>query len=72
MLGGRALGAPAAGSFGDAFGGAYAFGAMGLVALVSSGVLLALAAVKLRPRLAESFIQIQVTTTEPVLPQPSA
>jgi MFS family permease len=69
VLGGRALGAPAAGSFGDAFGGAYAFGAMGLVAVLTSGVLLALAAVKLRPRLAESLIP--VTTTEPVLPQPS-
>jgi MFS family permease len=69
VLGGRALGAPAAGSFGDAFGGAYAFGAMGLVAVLTSGVLLALAAVKLRPRLAESLIQ--VTTTEPVLPQSS-
>jgi MFS family permease len=67
VLGGRALGAPAAGSFGDAFGGANAFGAMGLVAVVTSGVLLALAAVKLRPRLAESVIQ--VITTEPVLPQ---
>src|SRR5229473_1327806 len=67
VLGGRALGAPAAGSFGDAYGGAYAFGAIGLVALLASGVLLALTAVKLRPRLAESVIQ--VTTTEPVLPQ---
>jgi MFS family permease len=71
VLGGRALGAPAAGSFGAAYGGAYAFGAMGLVAMVASGVLLALAAVKLRPRLAESLSPIQVPTTEPALPQSS-
>jgi MFS family permease len=69
VLGGRALGAPAAGSLGDAFGGAYAFGAIGLSGLLASGVLLALAAVKLRPRLAESLIQ--ATTTEPALPQSS-
>src|SRR6266851_1927516 len=51
VLGGRALGAPAAGSFGDAFGGAYAFGAIGLVALLASGVagvVMALAASRLR------------------------
>ena len=40
VLGGRALGAPAAGSFGDAYGGASAFGAIGLSALVASGVLI--------------------------------
>jgi MFS family permease len=33
VLGGRALGAPAAGGLGDAFGGAYAFGVIGFVAL---------------------------------------
>jgi hypothetical protein len=51
VLGGRALGAPAAGSFGDAYGGAYAFGAIGLVALLASGAamaLMALAASRLR------------------------
>jgi len=51
VLGGRALGAPAAGSFGDAYGGAYAFGAIGLVALLASGVagvVMALAASRLR------------------------
>jgi MFS family permease len=48
VLGGRALGAPAAGSFGDAYGGAYAFGAIGLVALLTSGVVMALAASRLR------------------------
>lgn len=36
VLGGRALGAPAAGSIGDAFGGAYAFGAMGLTTLMAA------------------------------------
>jgi len=48
VLGGRALGAPAAGSFGDAYGGAYAFGAIGMVALMASGAVMALAAIKLR------------------------
>jgi MFS family permease len=52
VLGGRALGAPAAGGFGDAVGGAYAFGAIGVVAVVTSGLLmLLLAAINLRPRL---------------------
>ena len=50
VLGGRALGAPAAGSFGDAYGGAYAFGAIGLVSLLASGVVMALAASRLRRR----------------------
>ena len=53
VLGGRALGAPAAGSVGDAFGGAYAFGAMGLAALLASAVLVVVAAVNLKPKLAE-------------------
>ena len=48
VLGGRALGAPAAGSFGDAYGGAYAFGAIGSVALMASALVMALAAIKLR------------------------
>ena len=48
VLGGRALGAPAAGSLGEAFGGAYAFGAMGMAALMAAGVLMALAALRLR------------------------
>jgi hypothetical protein len=50
VLGGRAVGAPAAGGLGDAFGGAYAFGAIGLAALVVSGVLMLMAAIKLRPQ----------------------
>lgn len=50
VLGGRAVGAPAAGGIGDAFGGAYAFGAIGLAALLASGVLMLMAAIKLRPR----------------------
>ncbi len=48
VLGGRALGAPAAGSFGDAYGGAYAFGAIGIAALVASGIVMILAATNLR------------------------
>jgi MFS family permease len=54
VLGGRALGAPAAGSLGDAFGGAYAFGAIGTAVLLASGVLAALTFVKLRRTLAEA------------------
>src|SRR5205085_7775708 len=48
VLGGRALGAPAAGSLGDAYGGAYAFGALGLAALLASVGLIALTAFRLR------------------------
>jgi MFS family permease len=46
VLGGRAFGAPAAGSLGDAFGGAYAFGAIGLAAVLASSVVMALAATR--------------------------
>jgi MFS family permease len=53
ILGGRALGAPAAGSLGDAFGGAYAFGAIGMAALLASGVLMALTFMQLRRTLEE-------------------
>jgi MFS family permease len=52
VLGGRALGAPAAGSLGDAFGGAYAFGAMGLTTLMAAAALAVITAIRLRPRLA--------------------
>src|SRR5207237_1815515 len=52
VLGGRALGAPAAGSLGDAYGGAYAFGAIGITALVASGALLLIAAFNVRRSLA--------------------
>jgi MFS family permease len=48
VLGGRAFGAPAAGTLGGAFGGAYAFGAIGLAALMAAGVLTVLTAVRLR------------------------
>lgn len=48
VLGGRALGAPAAGSLGDVYGGAYAFGAIGLAALLASGIVMLLAATRLR------------------------
>jgi predicted MFS family arabinose efflux permease len=50
VLGGRALGAPAVGSLGGAFGGAYAFSAIGLSALMATGVLAAITAFTLRPR----------------------
>ena len=48
ILGGRAIGAPAAGSLGDAFGGAYAFGAIGMATLFASLVLMVLTIFKLR------------------------
>jgi hypothetical protein len=48
VLGGRALGAPAAGSFGDAYGGAYAFGAIGIAALATSAIVMILAATRWR------------------------
>jgi MFS family permease len=63
VLGGRALGAPAVGSLGDMYGGAYAFGAMGLAALLASVVLLVLAAVRLRPRLAEVVEAVEAAAT---------
>ncbi len=53
VLGGRAVGAPAAGSLGDAYGGTYAFGALGLAALLSTMVLMTLAFLKLRRTLEE-------------------
>jgi MFS family permease len=52
VLGGRALGAPAAGSLGDAYGGAYAFSAIGTIALLSSIALLGAATFRLRRSLA--------------------
>jgi MFS family permease len=54
VLGGRALGAPAAGSLGDAFGGAYAFGAIGTAVLLISAVLAVWTILRLRRTLAEA------------------
>ncbi|HEY3058358.1 MAG TPA: MFS transporter [Chloroflexota bacterium] len=48
ILGGRALGAPAAGSFGTAYGGASAFWAIGLCSLLASAVLMLLAVITFR------------------------
>jgi hypothetical protein len=63
VLGGRAVGAPAAGGLGDAFGGAYAFGAIGLAALLASGGLMLMAAIKLRPRvIIESPLPVSQST----------
>jgi MFS family permease len=50
VLGGRALGAPALGSLGDAYGGAYAFNALGLATSMAAAVLLGLAVLRLRHR----------------------
>ena len=54
VLGGRALGAPAAGSLGDAYGGAYAFGAIGTAVLLTSAVLAVWTVLRLRRTLAEA------------------
>ncbi len=60
VLGGRALGAPAAGTLGSAYGGANAFWAIGVSAIVASGVLTAIAMLTLRrrPRPAEAVAAI--------------
>jgi MFS family permease len=50
ILGGRALGAPAAGSFGTAYGGASAFWAIGLCSLLASAVLTLVAVITIRRR----------------------
>ncbi len=60
VLGGRAVGAPAAGSLGDAYGGAYAFGAIGTAVLLASGVLAAWTFLKLRRTLAEATVPVAV------------
>jgi MFS family permease len=49
VLGGRAIGAPAAGGLGDAYGGAWAFGAIGVSALLASGLAVALLVTRSRP-----------------------
>jgi len=54
VLGGRAVGAPAAGSIGDAYGGAYAFGAIGTAVVLITGVLMVWTFLKLRRTLAEA------------------
>ena len=64
VLGGRAVGAPAAGSFGDAFGGAYAFGAIGLTTLLSVAVLMAFAALRLRRTLDSAAVAISATAPQ--------
>jgi predicted MFS family arabinose efflux permease len=60
VLGGRAVGAPAAGSLGDAFGGAYAFGAIGMTALLSAAALTAFAALRLRRTLEAAPLSMPV------------
>jgi MFS family permease len=60
VLSGRAVGAPAAGSLGDAYGGAYAFGAIGTAVLLASGVLMAWTFLKLRRTLAEGNVPVAV------------
>jgi MFS family permease len=72
VLGGRALGAPAAGGVGDAFGGAYAFGAMGVTALVASAVLLGVAAIKLKPKLVEVVEAVEAAAVPVTVAVPAA
>jgi len=48
VLGGRALGAPAAGTLGSAYGGASAFWAIGVSAMLASGLLMLVAMITLR------------------------
>jgi MFS family permease len=60
VLGGRALGAPAAGSLGDAYGGAYAFGAIGIAALIASGVLFVLTLMRLRRGLQPAALTVPI------------
>src|SRR4030088_2747790 len=55
VLGGRAFGAPAAGGPGDAYGGAYAFSAIGLAALLASGLVLLLLAATNLGRMVRGF-----------------
>jgi MFS family permease len=65
VLGGRAFGAPAAGTFGTAYGGASAFWAIGLSSLLASGVLLIVASRLLRrgaPSLEPAPVPVAVTT----------
>jgi MFS family permease len=63
VLGGRAVGAPAAGSLGDAFGGAYAFGAIGMTALLSAAALTAIAALRLRRTLDSAAAAVPVAVS---------
>jgi MFS family permease len=68
VLGGRAFGAPAAGTFGTAYGGASAFWAIGLSSLLASGVLLVVASRLLRrgaPTLDVAAAPVPVAVTTP-------
>jgi MFS family permease len=64
ILGGRALGAPAAGTLGTAYGGANAFWGIGLTALLASGVLALLALATFRRAQA-----VVVAVVEPLAPE---
>jgi MFS family permease len=67
VLGGRAFGAPAAGTFGTAYGGASAFWAIGLSALLASGVLMLIASrlIRRQPQI-EAVVPIAVPIAVPV------
>ncbi|MBV9543664.1 MAG: MFS transporter [Chloroflexi bacterium] len=55
VLGGRAVGAPAVGTLGNAYGGAYAFGAMGATALLAATGLVAIGMLRIRRQLATAI-----------------
>jgi MFS family permease len=67
VLGGRAFGAPAAGTFGTAYGGASAFWAIGLSALLASGLLMVVAT-----RLLRRAPEVDAVVPVPVSVTPSA
>jgi hypothetical protein len=67
VLGGRAVGAPAAGTLGTAYGGAYAFSAIGLTALLAAAGLMVLASINLRRQLTPA-----TPVPEPTSPGPGA
>ncbi|MBV9131687.1 MAG: hypothetical protein JO318_03265, partial [Chloroflexi bacterium] len=54
------------GSLGEAYGGAYAFSAIGTAVLLTSGVLMAWTFLKLRRTLAEAAVAVPVPVVVPV------
>ena len=67
VLGGRAVGAPAAGTLGTAYGGATAFGAIGLTALLAAAGLMILTSLNLRRQLTPAPAE---ATAEPGIASP--
>jgi hypothetical protein len=61
VLGGRALGAPVAGTVGSAYGGASAFWAIGVSAMLAAGLLMTLAMLTLRRTRAAQAVAAAIT-----------